>query len=107
MEEIPLLQPASMSLIGVGLELSTPRRKLTAPSRPAGGFAALIVRDAPLQTEAVEQRLLHHPPLARHRPNLLHSAEENQRPAPPIRRGFSTQSALRLLYLPRVRSRFV
>ena len=32
----------------------------------------VIVRDAPLQTEAVEQRLLHHPPFAHHRPNLLH-----------------------------------
>jgi hypothetical protein len=27
----------------------------------------VIVRDAPLQTEAVEQRLLHHPPFAHHR----------------------------------------
>jgi hypothetical protein len=42
----------------------------------------VIVRDPPLQTEAVKQRLLHHPPLAHHRPNLLHPAEENQRPAP-------------------------
>src|SRR5580698_10346100 len=42
----------------------------------------VVVRNAPLQTEAVEQRLLHHPPFAHHRPNLLHPAEENQRPAP-------------------------
>jgi hypothetical protein len=42
----------------------------------------VIVRDAPLKAEAVEQRLLHHPPLAHHRPNLLHPTEENQRTAP-------------------------
>ena len=41
----------------------------------------MIVRDPPLQTEALEQRLLHHLPFAHHRPNLLHPAEENQRPA--------------------------
>jgi hypothetical protein len=35
----------------------------------------MIVRDMPLKTEAVEQRLLHHPPLAHHRPNLLHPAD--------------------------------
>jgi hypothetical protein len=27
----------------------------------------VIVRDMPLEAEAVEQRLLHHPPLAHHR----------------------------------------
>jgi hypothetical protein len=42
----------------------------------------VTVRDTPLEAEAVEQRLLHHPPLAHHRPNLLHPAEENRRPAP-------------------------
>jgi hypothetical protein len=36
----------------------------------------------PLKAEAVEQRLLHHPPFAHHRPNLLHPTEENQRTAP-------------------------
>src|SRR5271166_5005309 len=36
----------------------------------------------PLEAEAVEQRLLHHPPLAHHRPNLLLPKEENQRQAP-------------------------
>ena len=41
----------------------------------------LIVRHVPLQAEAIEQRLLHHSPFAHHRPNLLHPAEENQRPA--------------------------
>ena len=41
----------------------------------------MIVGDMPLKAEAVEQRLLHHPPLAHHRPNLLHPAEGNQRPA--------------------------
>jgi hypothetical protein len=38
----------------------------------------VIVGDVPLEAEAVEQRLLHHPPLAHHRPNLLRSAEGNQ-----------------------------
>jgi hypothetical protein len=32
----------------------------------------VIVWDAPLQTEAVKQRLLHHPPFAHHRTNLLY-----------------------------------
>jgi hypothetical protein len=36
----------------------------------------------PLKAEAVQQRLLHHPPFAHHRPNLLHPTEENQRTAP-------------------------
>src|SRR5208282_4110787 len=40
------------------------------------------VGDVPLEAEAVKQRLLHHPPLAHHRPNLLFQREENQRPAP-------------------------
>jgi hypothetical protein len=52
----------------------------------------VIIGDAPLQTEAVEQRLLHHSPLAHHRPNLLRQAEGNQRTAPRSR-SFSTQLA--------------
>ena len=39
----------------------------------------VIVGDMPLEAEAVEQRLLHHPPLAHHRPNLLFQREQNQR----------------------------
>ena len=39
----------------------------------------MILRHMPLKTEAVEKRLLHYPPLAHHRPNLLHPAEGNQR----------------------------
>jgi hypothetical protein len=35
----------------------------------------MILGHMPLKTEAVEQRLLHHPPLAHHRPNLLNPAE--------------------------------
>jgi hypothetical protein len=35
----------------------------------------------PLQIEADHERLLHHPPFADHRPNLLFSGEGNQRPA--------------------------
>src|SRR5271155_3250738 len=42
----------------------------------------MIVGHVPLKTEAVEQRLLHHPPLAHHRPNLPRAEEENQRRAP-------------------------
>jgi hypothetical protein len=41
----------------------------------------VIVGDVPLEAEAVKQRLLHHPPLAHHRPNLLLPKEENQRQA--------------------------
>ena len=41
----------------------------------------MILGDTPLKAEAVEQGLLHHPPLAHHRPNLLRPAEENQRTA--------------------------
>jgi hypothetical protein len=36
----------------------------------------------PLQTEAVEQRLLHHPPFAHHRPNLLQPSRRESAPAP-------------------------
>jgi hypothetical protein len=39
----------------------------------------MTVGDVPLQAEAIEQRLLHHPPLAHHRPNLLSQGEGNQR----------------------------
>ena len=42
----------------------------------------MILRHMPLKTEAVEKRLLHYPPLAHHRSNLLHPAEGNQRLAP-------------------------
>src|SRR5262249_52134365 len=41
----------------------------------------VIVRDMPLEAEAVEQRFLHYPPLAHHRPNLPQPGERNQRPA--------------------------
>jgi len=30
----------------------------------------------PFEAEAVEQRLLHHPPLAHHRPNLLRTGRD-------------------------------
>src|SRR6202034_1404362 len=36
----------------------------------------------PLEAEAVEQRLLHHPPFAHHRPNLPRPRRRNQRQAP-------------------------
>jgi hypothetical protein len=38
----------------------------------------MIGRDMPLEAEALEQRLLHHPSLAHHRPNLLNQGEGNQ-----------------------------
>ena len=49
----------------------------------------MIVRDMPLKAEAVEQRLLHHPPFAHHQPNLLHPAEENQRQNAAIKQFFN------------------
>jgi hypothetical protein len=42
----------------------------------------VIVGDMPLKAEAVEQRLLHHPPFAHHRPNLPRLRRRNQRTAP-------------------------
>ena len=38
----------------------------------------VIFGDVPLKAEAIKQRLLHHPPLADHRPNLLRPGERNQ-----------------------------
>jgi hypothetical protein len=58
-------------------------------SRGAAG-----IRDMPLEAEAVEQCLLHHPPSAHHRPNLLHPAEEKSAPGAPIKQSFSGQFAL-------------
>jgi hypothetical protein len=49
----------------------------------------------PLKAEAVKQRLLHHPPLAHHRPNLLLQREQNQRPAPRSSRVFQRNSSIR------------
>jgi hypothetical protein len=63
--------------------LATPRpRDRQKIDEPVDLAQKVIVLDVPLQTEAIEQRLLHHPPHTHHRPNLLHPAEENQRPAP-------------------------
>ena len=39
----------------------------------------VIARDVAFKAEAIEQRLLHHPPLAHHRPNLPLQTPENQR----------------------------
>jgi hypothetical protein len=50
------------------------------------------IRDMPLEAEAVEQCLLHHPPSAHHRPNL-HQAEEKSAPGAPIKQSFSGQFA--------------
>jgi hypothetical protein len=43
----------------------------------------------PLEDEAAEQCLLHHPLSAHHRPNLLHPAEEKSAPGAPIKQSFS------------------
>src|SRR6516164_3926809 len=51
-----------------------------------------MVRNMPLEAEAVEQRLLHHPPLAHHRPNLLRPGEGNQQQAPRSSRVFQRNS---------------
>jgi hypothetical protein len=58
------------------------RPDLRKVDKPVDLAKQVIVRNMPLEAEAVEQRLLHHPPFAHHRPNLLHPEEENQRPAP-------------------------
>jgi len=48
----------------------------------------VIPRYVSLDAEAEEQRLLHHRPLAHHRPNLLLPGEVNQDPRPASREGF-------------------
>jgi hypothetical protein len=53
----------------------------------------MIVGHMPLKAKAVKQRLLHHPPLAHHRPNLLIQTEENQRPAAPSSGVFQRNSS--------------
>ena len=58
------------------------RSNLRKVDEPVDLAKQVIVRDMPLEAEAVEQRLLHHPPLTHDRPNLLHPAEENQRRTP-------------------------
>src|SRR5271157_5750996 len=51
----------------------------------------MIVRDMPLESEALEQRLLHHPPRAHHRPNLLNPTRREPVISAPIKQSFSTQ----------------
>src|ERR1700733_7677141 len=82
----------------LGIDRGPPHVAIVGPQmRPNLGQVDLaqqmIVRDMPLKVEAVEQRLLHHPPFAHHRPNLLHPAEENQRPAPRSSRVFQRNSS--------------
>ncbi len=60
----------------IGLEMRPNAGKVDETVDPA---QHVIIRDVPFQAEAVEQRLLHHPPLAHHRPNLLPLGEGNQR----------------------------
>src|SRR6202046_67054 len=63
----------------VRLQTRSNLRKVDEPVDPA---KQVIVGDMPLKAEAVEQRLLHHPPLAHHRPNLPRPSKRNQRTAP-------------------------
>src|ERR1700722_19406185 len=72
--------PSHVAIIGPQM-----RPNLGQVDEPVDLAQQMVVGDMPLKTEAVKERLLHHPPLAHHRPNLLHSAEENQRPAPQSR----------------------
>jgi hypothetical protein len=60
----------------MGLEMRPNVRKVDETVDPA---QHVIVRDVPLEAEAIEQRLLHHPPFAHHRPNLLSQPQGNQR----------------------------
>ena len=55
---------------------------------------APAIRDMPLEAEAAEQCLLHHPLSAHHRPNLLHPAEEKSAPGAPIKQSSSGQFGL-------------
>ncbi len=70
-------RPPDVAIIGPQV-----RPNLRQVDEPIDLAQQMIVRHMPLKTEAVEQRLLHYPPLAHHRPNLLHPAEGNQRLAP-------------------------
>jgi hypothetical protein len=56
------------------------RTNLGQVDEPVDLSQQMIIGNAPLQTEAVKQRLLHHPLFAHHRPNLPRPGEENQRP---------------------------
>src|SRR5271154_1548702 len=69
--------PPHVAIVGTQM-----RPNLGQVDEPIDLAKQVTVRDMPLKAEAVEQRLLHHPPFAHHRPNLLHPEEENQRPAP-------------------------
>jgi hypothetical protein len=48
--------------------------------------------DVPLQAEATEQRFLHHPPFAHHRPNLPSLRRSESRRSDSLKRSFSTLS---------------
>jgi len=48
--------------------------------------------DVPIETEAVKQRLLHQPPFAHHRSNLLHSSRRESAFGASFKPTFSTQS---------------
>ena len=54
------------------------RPNLRKVDEPVDLAKQVIVRDMPFEAEAVEQRLLHHPPFAHHRP-ISSPSRENQR----------------------------
>ncbi|MGK9171009.1 hypothetical protein KXR53_32235 [Inquilinus limosus] len=60
---------------------------------PVDRAEQVIGRDVPLEVERVEQRLLHHRPLAQHRCVLLCPGGLNQDFTPPATTIFSTRSA--------------
>ena len=53
------------------------RPNLRQIDKPVDLAKQMIVGDMTLEAEAVEQRLLHHPPLAHHRPNPPQQTREN------------------------------
>src|SRR3984957_13299405 len=71
------------------------RSNLGQVDEPVDLAQQMTIGDVPLEAEAVEQRLLHHPPLAHHRPTLLLQREENQRLAPRSSRVFQHNSSIR------------
>src|SRR6202042_982183 len=62
----------------VRLQMRSNLRKVDEPVDPE---KQVIVGDMPLKAKALEQRLLHPPPLAHHRPNLPRPSRRNQRTA--------------------------
>src|ERR1700722_15066207 len=77
----------------LAIEGAQMRSNLGQVDEPVDLAQQMTIGDVPLETEAVEQRLLHHATLAHHRPNLLLQREGNQRPAPRSSRVFQRNSS--------------